>query len=329
MTGNKKEPGREITPTRRGGNTRIRALAALLLVLFVALPLPFPLLALEPGERETRPILLPATLPPTPPASLPRPAPAPVPVEGEAEFTLATFSAGEAPGPLFFGLAQAAENQVAAELPAAALPPVREVITDEKLVALTFDDGPHPLTEAYLEALAQAGARATFFLVAARARRYPELARRLALAGHEVANHSLYHGRLGNQTEESVRAELVEANQLLKEITGWVPVLFRPPYGEKGDSLLRAAQAAGLTVVTWSVDPRDWEDPPPEVIVSRVLQHLRPGAIVILHEGHPHTLQALPLCLSALKQKGYVPVTVSELLARAGSRPAASGPSGS
>jgi peptidoglycan/xylan/chitin deacetylase (PgdA/CDA1 family) len=232
---------------------------------------------------------------------------------------------------LFFGLARAAENRTPAESSAnAPLPaPLRAVITEEKLVALTFDDGPYPLTEAYLAALAQAEARATFFLVAGRARRYPELARRVALEGHEIGNHSLYHGRLAAQGEENARAELVEANRWLQEITGRLPAFFRPPYGEKNEGLLQAAQAAGLTVVAWSVDPRDWEDPPPEVIVKRVLDHLRPGAIVLLHEGHPHTLRALPELLSALKQRGYVVVTVSELLARGRPRPPASGPPGS
>jgi peptidoglycan/xylan/chitin deacetylase (PgdA/CDA1 family) len=245
--------------------------------------------------------------------------PLPVALDAAGNYRLHLLPSDEIPGPVLPGLALAAEgSQAPPSPPPPAEPapaPVRKVFTREKVVALTFDDGPHHLTEAYLAVLSRAGVRATFFLVGSRVSRYPELAKRIAEAGHEVANHSLYHARAGARTQELLRAELDEANLLLEKTAGARPALFRPPYGEKPETLLQAAAAAGLTTVAWSVDPRDWDDPPPGVIVDRVLEEIHPGAIVILHEGHPHTLEALPQLLGALGQHGYRFLTVSELIA--------------
>ena len=198
-------------------------------------------------------------------------------------------------------------------------------------VALSFDDGPDPeVTPAVLDALAQYGARATFFTIARSLQAHPLLARRIAEEGHELGNHSWTHSRwqsffpVHRQVEEIARSA-----QAIATFTGSVSrsvaqPLFRPPVGVKSPRLVQAARHLRLAVVAWSLHSQDTRTRDPQRLAQRVLKKIRPGDIVLLHDGHdlpgrhrPACAQALPQILQGLRDKGLQCVTVSELLCAA------------
>jgi len=190
-------------------------------------------------------------------------------------------------------------------------------------VALTFDDGPHPEdTPAILDILAEAGIRGTFFFVGEKARAHPDLVRRVALAGHEVENHSDTHPWWFSLAGPlRIRREIREAGRTLEELTGRPGRFFRPPAGHKNLFLADALRGTGLEVVTWSVRPFDTLDRPPERIRRSVLGTALPGGIILLHEGgrrNPgdpsRTVAALPSIILGLREKGLEPVSLGSLL---------------
>lgn len=194
--------------------------------------------------------------------------------------------------------------------------PIERAEVAQKLIAITFDDGPYPgLTSKCLDILDSREVSATFFVVGNRAKRWKDAIAEIAARGHEVANHSWRHLDMGKWSAAAIIADMEQTNRQLQEITGVEPRLFRPPYGSWQQSTMEAARKANLTVVDWDIDPRDWTDPPPRRTVESVTKRAHPGSIVLLHEGHTNTLHALPLLLDALKREGYRMVTVSELLA--------------
>lgn len=192
-------------------------------------------------------------------------------------------------------------------------------------IALTFDDGPDPeSTPAILDCLAQFGARATFFVIGRYLERHPALARRMVAEGHELGNHSW--GHLPWQNFYSTRAHLADierTSQLIREITGLSEEpLYRPPVGLKSPELARAAVARQLKIVAWSVHSRDTFGRRWQPVARRVLNRIRSGDIVLLHDGHAsegrhrsNARNALPLVLCGLQAQGLQAVTVSALLA--------------
>jgi len=181
-------------------------------------------------------------------------------------------------------------------------------------VALTFDDGPGPDTERILDALAGLGARATFFLVGSRVGSRERIVARIRAEGHEIGSHSWTHRRLADRPGIGW-LELVRTSVALRRAGGVAPRYFRPPYAEWSVGLGRAARLAGLRMVTWDVDPRDWETRDPDVVTERVLDATRPGSIVLLHDGDgAASVGALPAIIAGLRQRGLEPVTMSALL---------------
>jgi polysaccharide deacetylase family sporulation protein PdaB len=195
-----------------------------------------------------------------------------------------------------------------------------EVPTQQKIVALTFDDGPDPdNTALILDLLKQYNAKATFFAIGEKVSRNPELARREAEEGHELANHTYHHLFLNNRSFGKLEKEIVETERVIREATGQKPTLFRPPGGIYNDRLIALARQHGYVVVLWSwqQDTRDWSRPGVGKIVSRVLDHLENGNIILLHEyveGGSQTVEALKTILPELNKRGYRMVTVSELV---------------
>ena len=127
-------------------------------------------------------------------------------------------------------------------------------------LALTYDDGPSPRnTPALLDALAEHHTTATFFLIGEHVRKYPELARRVAAAGHVIGNHTAMHPNLARKSPAHVREELTRCQATLEDVLGVTPVLFRPPYGGRRPDVLHAARSLGLTPVMWNVSGHDWE----------------------------------------------------------------------
>lgn len=195
-------------------------------------------------------------------------------------------------------------------------------------LALTFDDGPGDVTPALLELLARAGARVTFFILGQSVQGRESTVRRAAHEGHELGNHTWSHTAAWRLPDAALEDELHRTSELLRQVAGSEPTWARPPYGRDWARFGRIAADLGMRTALWSIDPRDWGEPPAEEIVRRVLDELHPGAVVDLHDGwHSRserttsqpTLDALASLLPALADRGYSCVTVSEL---AGGRPA-------
>ena len=197
---------------------------------------------------------------------------------------------------------------------------------DSRRVALSFDDGPDPeVTPAVLDALAKHGARATFFCIGRSLVEHPQLARRLVAEGHELGNHSWRHSRWQNFFGAGEQAREIERGaQAIAAVTGsQVKPLYRPPIGLKSPPLARAAYQHQLTLVAWSLHSRDTRIADPKRLAQRVLEAIRPGDIVLMHDGHdrpgrhrPTCARALSRILDGLRAKELECVTVSELLRR-------------
>lgn len=189
---------------------------------------------------------------------------------------------------------------------------------NSKRVALTFDDGPHPIyTPMVLDILKQRKVRATFFVIGSQAKRYPHLVQRIVDEGHVIANHSWQHPDLTRRSPEEVQRELAETNATIAKATGRLPTLMRPPYGSLNPQVQGQLEEMGFKAILWSVDTRDWERIPPAEIMTKVRMQTRPGGIILLHDGgghREHTVRALPHIISYLEGQGYQLVTVPELL---------------
>jgi peptidoglycan-N-acetylglucosamine deacetylase len=184
-------------------------------------------------------------------------------------------------------------------------------------IAMTFDDGPNPqLTPKLLDMLKERGIKATFFVVGKNVEEYPDIVRRMADEGHEVANHSWSHPALTKLGAESFRKQIENTNEAIENATGKRPVLMRPPYGATSSILnRRLVEQFGLKVILWSVDPRDWKYRNPNRVYSTIIQNTKAGSIILAHDIHATTVAAMPATLDSLTGKGYKFVTVSELIA--------------
>lgn len=192
------------------------------------------------------------------------------------------------------------------------------VETTEKVVALSFDDGPTPDgVAALLPILRDHDSKATFFLIGQEMQERPGLARQIADAGHEIANHSYTHGRMIGLFPGAYAGELSRTNRLLRTegVTG--QILFRPPYGKKLTGLPIAVEGAGLRTITWDVEDPSGSVTDPAAYAAEIVRNVKPGSIVLMHpmyrSGQTARL-ALPLILSKLRAQGYRIVTVGQLL---------------
>ena len=184
-------------------------------------------------------------------------------------------------------------------------------------VAITFDDGPNPkLTPQILAELAKRKIHSTFFVIGRNVKARPELAKAMVEAGHEVANHTFTHPTLSKLSDAAVADELRRSQDTLHAATGVTPNLFRPPYGAFKRNQAMLAVAEKLDILMWSVDPRDWARPGVEKIQDTIKAETKPGGIVLLHELHTQTLEALPAVLDDLQARGFQLVTISEVLGR-------------
>ncbi len=192
----------------------------------------------------------------------------------------------------------------------------RSVSTAAPVLALTFDDGPHAThTPRLLDILRSHQVRATFFVTGQNARRYPAILRRMVAEGHEVANHTLTHGKITKMSRSEVRNEIVAAHQAVQAATGRPPRVFRPPYGATTPELNSWIKAEfGMPSILWSVDPEDWKKPGVGVVTSRLVNGASRGGILLLHDIHSPSVDATPGTISQLKAKGYQFVTVSQLI---------------
>ncbi len=198
--------------------------------------------------------------------------------------------------------------------------PISRVPVEEKLIALTYDDGPHPTITPELVRLLQArGARATFFLLGDSVKASPQLVKMLVDAGMEVGNHSTTHRQLTKLSEERIRAELATAQERIINAAPAVRLsTMRPPYGSWNGTVMRVAGEMGYRVILWDVDTNDWRKRTTEQMTRDILGQARPGSIVLMHDRYQTTLETTAAVIEALSAQGYRFVTVSELLEAAG-----------
>jgi peptidoglycan/xylan/chitin deacetylase (PgdA/CDA1 family) len=171
-------------------------------------------------------------------------------------------------------------------------------------VALTYDDGPGPDTPALLDLLAREEVKASFFLIGSQIEKYPDTVRRIAAEGHLIGNHTYSHPNLMLCSPGRTRRELERVQQQIQELTGQKPTFWRPPFGFRSPWTQAVASQLGLKSALWSVNPRDFQDPGTAVIVQRTKDGLKPGVIVLLHdglEGRVQTLEATKHLISELK----------------------------
>ncbi|MBV8642243.1 MAG: polysaccharide deacetylase family protein [Verrucomicrobia bacterium] len=192
-----------------------------------------------------------------------------------------------------------------------------QVRVDQPYIAMTFDDGPSAaLTPRLLDILKQRNIKATFFLIGQNAAANPDIVRRILADGHEIGNHSWTHPQLSKLSDDGVTTEISKTQDAIKEASGFTPTILRPPYGAITARQREWIESRfGLSIILWSVDPFDWKRPGASVITQRILSQVRPGAIILSHDIHKQTIDAMPATLDALAAKGYKFVTVTELIA--------------
>ena len=189
---------------------------------------------------------------------------------------------------------------------------------NEKMIALTFDDGPHPKeTHEVLDVLDKYNVKGTFFVVGKHANWYSEPLKRAAKEGHEIGNHTFSHPDISCLSSDDIKREIKECEDTLIKLTGKRPTLFRPPYGSYSkDKLAEIAKESGYKIILWTtIDAKDWKNPPSSQISDTIINKAQNGDIILLHDyGTENTVKALDTIISEMIKKGYKFVTVSELI---------------
>jgi len=187
------------------------------------------------------------------------------------------------------------------------------IVTPKKKVALTFDDGPHPqVTMQILDTLDRYNAKATFFMLGKQVEKNRDIVHEVLNRGHEIGNHTYNHPVLTKQNNSQVAWQVDYTSQIIHDITGEYPTVFRPPYGATNQTV---ESLINLPVVLWTIDTYDWKYRNPNKILPVVQANLYDGAIILMHDIHQSTADGLESVLAYLQQEGYECVTVSEILA--------------
>lgn len=197
-------------------------------------------------------------------------------------------------------------------------PDVQPAATIEKtgpMVALTFDDGPGKYTDRLLSCLEENHVKATFFMLGSNVPRYPEAVKRMQELGCEIGNHTTNHKKLTSLTPEEVRSEIEQTNQNLTNIIGTGATLMRPPYGAYDDMV---KQNSSLPLILWSIDTLDWKTLNAQSTVDTILDSVKDGDIILMHDIHSTSVDAAEIVIPELIKRGYQLVTVSELAAAKG-----------
>ena len=193
--------------------------------------------------------------------------------------------------------------------------PIYSVETNEKKVALTFDAAwGSDKTLKIVDTLTNAGVKGTFFLVGFWVEEYPEMVKALSDANIEIGTHSNTHADFANLKESEIKLELETSVNLIKNITGKQVGLFRAPYGSYNNTVLSTAESIGLTTIQWDVDTLDWKGLATNEICERVSNKVKNGSIILCHNNSEHILDALPVMLTMLKNKGYEITSVGDLI---------------
>lgn len=193
--------------------------------------------------------------------------------------------------------------------------PIYCVDTEEKKIAISFDAAwGADLSEELLHILKQYNVKTTFFLVGFWVDKYPEMVKRIDEEGHEIGNHSAKHPKMSQLSEERIIEELTITSNKIEKITGKKVNLFRPPYGDYNNRLMKIAKDLGYYVIQWDVDSLDYKDYGRDAIVDRVIGKVKNGSIVLFHNNATYTKDALPIILEKLQKKGFTIVPISDLI---------------
>ncbi|WP_052350658.1 polysaccharide deacetylase family protein [Paenibacillus gorillae] len=196
-------------------------------------------------------------------------------------------------------------------------PPVEHHYKD-KIIALTFDDGPDKkYTTAILDILKEKGVKATFFVVGQQVKKEPEVLQRIVDEGHAIGNHSMNHKDMAKLNAEQIQQEIDEADKLIEEAVGFKPKMFRAPYGAVSDTLKSMLKDEDRELVSWNIDTRDWAGTPVSDMREMIRKKAKPHAIILMHsfgnKNIKHTVEMLPYVIDDLKKKGYTFVTPDEM----------------
>lgn len=191
------------------------------------------------------------------------------------------------------------------------------VLVSGNYIAMTFDDGPHPQnTPRLLDILRARNVKATFYVIGRSVDLYPQVVRRTVAEGHEIGNHSYTHRLLSKLGDSELRQEMIRCHEAVGRAAGVRMRTMRPPYGgllQRQRELVHAE--FGYPTILWAVDPLDWKRPGPSVVTSRILSGTNAGSIVLAHDLHAQTVDAMPATIDGLLRRGFKFVTVSQLLA--------------
>ena len=228
---------------------------------------------------------------------------------------LACSNAAEATPPTTFTTATATEAPVPIPTPELPVPsPTRAVdCMVQRCIALTFDDGPGIYTEQLLDMLQERNAKATFFVVGTEAEGFVPTIQRTHSEGHQIGTHSWSHKLLTRMSAADAAADTERTNKLVFDITGEMPTIMRPPYGGTNQAII---DEIAMPEILWSIDPQDWKYKSSHYVANHIINHAHRGAIVLMHDIHGTTVDAVPQVVDTLLAQGYTLVTIDELLGK-------------
>ena len=198
------------------------------------------------------------------------------------------------------------------------IPPAQKIDPDKPMVALTFDDGPGAYTDRLLDIFQTYGGQGTFFLMGNKIDKRIDTVQRIVAEGHEVGGHSWSHKELTKISAESIESQLVKTRNKIYEVTGVYSAIMRPPYGSYDDNVKAVAKKLGISAINWNVDTLDWKNKDPDYVYKATMKKLKSGNIILFHDIHPTTVDAMERIIPDLLDQGYQLVTVSQLLTAGG-----------
>lgn len=194
------------------------------------------------------------------------------------------------------------------------LKPIYHLPLNEKVIALTFDDGPNPkYTPKILNILAHYQVKATFFVLGKNVKQYPNIVLSIAAEGHDIGNHSYSHPYMGRMGPSAIEEELDKVEDEIKHLGLSKPFLFRPPHGSKSIILEWCLRKRGYRLITWDLSPKDWKLIKTDILLSRLLTFVQPGSIILLHDG-PNAVRILSDFIEIMRKRGYRFIKISDAL---------------
>ncbi|QUH24465.1 polysaccharide deacetylase family protein [Serpentinicella alkaliphila] len=193
--------------------------------------------------------------------------------------------------------------------------PIYSVDTNEKKVSISFDAAwGDEFTNDILDTLDKYNVKSTFFLVGFWVDKYPDMVQKIHEKGHEIGNHSSTHPHMSKLSKEQIITELKTTNDKIEAITGYHPIVFRPPFGDYNNLLIETAKELGIYTIQWDVDSLDWKEMGVKPVVDRVSKNTKNGSIVLFHNNAKHISEFLPLVIEQLQGQGFEIVPISELI---------------